>query len=180
MSKFSQQNLVILERYELIEIIFDGFVTYGTPPAEHAKVKAIFEPCLSEGDPADLPREQICVTFYDRPADVVAGFMDGETVNISAKIKSRLVQPNDPTLKPFDVTEVVGYFVEKWQPRRQPQQPRHQQQQQQQPATRQRSGGSERAGRQGEQPTQPADTDATAETGRQRTRTPETYRPTRR
>ncbi len=194
MSKFSQQTLITLDGYELVEILFDGHVTYGTPPAEHVKVRALFEPCLDDNDPDDLPREQIVVIFYDKPADIIAGGMPGDVFTISAKIKSRLIQPNDPTAPPFDATDVVGYYAEVYGSRRHQQS--QQRQQQQQPATRtttatQRSGGSasgpgkqqqrgQGAGAQ-QQRTQPADTPETAETGGQRTRTTqETYRPTRR
>lgn len=110
--KFSQQNLLTLEKVELMAVVLDTYVTYGTPPEEHAKVVAIFQPCLDDNDPDDVPRDEIAVVFYDKVADIIAESADGTIFTISAKVKSRMVQPKDQTADAFPVTEVVGYYAE--------------------------------------------------------------------
>lgn len=136
MSKFkTNQFLVTIEDATLIEILFDGHVTFkdGT---EHTKVSALIEANGQENE-----GDFVAVTFFDKVADIVAEMQDGDHLDISAKISSR---PIDSANGTFYATDLMGYFARRSEGKKPERQQSRRRQEPEQPVRSNREGRQQR------------------------------------
>jgi len=105
----NNQFFIDFKGAELAEITFDDFVEWNGE--EHRKVKGVF---VAPGEHDNS--EELTVTFFDKVADIVAGFPDGTRFDVSAKVRTRYIMTAKG--EELDITEVIGYYVEETGSRR--------------------------------------------------------------
>lgn len=100
---YTNQFLFSVKHAQLIAIEWSGDVQYSDDTT-HFKVVAVVE---AEGQ--ESQSDQLCITFWDKRAEIVFGFPDGTYIDADCKAVTRHVTGKDGVQRP--ITEIMAYYV---------------------------------------------------------------------